>query len=102
VIVVNYNGHSRLADCLHSLCADQESRISIIVVDNASTDRSWKIAGHIPCMRPLTMLKSDTNRGYGVSIMLCRTRVQICGCSEYGYHDHTRLVTEIVGFLRLT
>ena len=66
IIVVNYNGHQHLADCLDSLYEDNLSpRFEIIVVDNASIDNSWKIVDrYLQLGKSLTLLRSDRNRGY--------------------------------------
>src|SRR3990170_7791874 len=70
IIVVNYNGHQHLADCLDSLYEDNLSpRFEIIVVDNASIDNSWKIVErYLQLGKPLTLLRSDRNRGYAGGI----------------------------------
>ena len=46
-IVLNYNGHEVLADCLQSLQHQDYPNLKILVIDNASTDDSDKIADEI-------------------------------------------------------
>ncbi len=43
VVVLNWNGHDYLRDCLRSLFAQTYSQMRVLVVDNASTDESWRI-----------------------------------------------------------
>lgn len=43
IIIVNYNGEDLLYDCLKSLFAQSYSPVEIIVVDNASSDKSVEI-----------------------------------------------------------
>ena len=40
-VIVNYNGEKTLRDCLHSLMQQSVPFTEIIIVDNASSDRSW-------------------------------------------------------------
>ena len=46
-VVLNYNGAAVLGECLRSLCKQDYPNFHILVVDNASTDGSEKIAGEI-------------------------------------------------------
>jgi len=46
-VVLNYNGAEVLGECLRSLCKQDYPNFHILVVDNASTDGSEKIAGEI-------------------------------------------------------
>ncbi len=45
VVVLNWNGHAYLRDCLRSLFAQTYREMRVLVVDNASTDDSWRIVG---------------------------------------------------------
>ena len=40
VIILNWNGEGLLAECVDSLLTQTYPRVEVIVVDNASTDRS--------------------------------------------------------------
>lgn len=70
IIIVNFNGKEYLANCLDSIFDDNLSpSFEIIVVDNASPDRSWEIAKQYEgCDRPFMLLKSDKNLGYSGGI----------------------------------
>ena len=70
IIVVNFNGKNYLAKCLDSIFNDNLSPPSeIIVVDNASPDKSWKITDHYGGRdRPFKLLKSERNLGYSGGI----------------------------------
>lgn len=46
-VVLNYNGAAVLGECLRSLCKQDYPNFHILVVDNASTDGSEKIAAEI-------------------------------------------------------
>jgi GT2 family glycosyltransferase len=71
--VVNYNGGESLLSCLETLRADSYPAREIIVVDNASTDRSPAILREL-CARhqDLIVLWSERNLGYagGVNLAL--------------------------------
>lgn len=43
VVVLNWNGHTYLRDCLNSLFAQTYPDVHVLVVDNASPDESWRI-----------------------------------------------------------
>ncbi|HII40434.1 MAG TPA: glycosyltransferase family 2 protein [Thermoplasmata archaeon] len=43
VIVLNWNGHDYLRECLRSLFAQTYLEVRVLVVDNASPDESWRI-----------------------------------------------------------
>jgi GT2 family glycosyltransferase len=61
-IVVNYNGQALTLDCLASLCRVSYNDLSVLVVDNASTDGSVKsIREQFP---GITLLEAGDNLGY--------------------------------------
>lgn len=43
VVVLNWNGHDYLRECLRSLFAQTYAGMRVLVVDNASPDESWRI-----------------------------------------------------------
>ncbi|HYM39405.1 MAG TPA: glycosyltransferase family 2 protein [Thermoplasmata archaeon] len=43
VVVLNWNGHDYLRECLRSLFAQTYRDLRVLVVDNASPDASWRI-----------------------------------------------------------
>ncbi len=43
VVVLNWNGHDYLRECLRSLFAQTYPDMRVLVVDNASPDESWRI-----------------------------------------------------------
>ncbi|WP_019872224.1 glycosyltransferase [Salinispora oceanensis] len=59
VIVPNYNKAASLADCLRSIEEQTRPPVEIIVVDDASTDRSRQIAAEFGCQ----LIALPTNRG---------------------------------------
>lgn len=63
VIIVNFNGRHLLKNCLLSLLQSIESNFEIIVVDNASQDRSPDmVEHHFP---EVHLICSPTNVGFG-------------------------------------
>ncbi|RJP24072.1 MAG: glycosyltransferase family 2 protein [Candidatus Abyssobacteria bacterium SURF_5] len=66
VIIPNYNGEKYLADCLGSLAKQSFSQVEIIVVDNASTDRSTEIIRQrFPSVR---LVPLSANRGFAAAV----------------------------------
>ncbi|WP_240742070.1 glycosyltransferase family 2 protein [Micromonospora zingiberis] len=59
VVVPNYNKERTLRDCLSAVYAQTVPPAEVIVVDDASTDRSRRIAAEFPC----TVLAFPVNRG---------------------------------------
>ncbi|WP_018215526.1 glycosyltransferase [Salinispora vitiensis] len=59
VIVPNYNKAASLADCLRSIQEQTRPPVEIIVVDDASTDRSRQITAGFDCQ----LIALPTNRG---------------------------------------
>lgn len=62
IIIVNYNGEDILVDCLNSVRSQDYRNIEVIVVDNASADRS------VPLVREqypeVKLICSSTNTGF--------------------------------------
>jgi GT2 family glycosyltransferase len=65
-IVVNYNGAEILSDCLRSLCDQTYQDLEVIVVDNASSDGSGRIA--LEFTDRVQVIQSPENLGYGGGI----------------------------------
>ena len=63
LVVLNWNGRDHLARCLDALCALDwpEDRVDLVVVDNASTDGSDRIAADHPRIR---LVRNDHNGGF--------------------------------------
>lgn len=68
IVTVNWNAGEQLERCLASLPAACDGSFTlqrVVVVDNASTDRSLEpLAG---LSLPLTVIRNDTNRGFGAA-----------------------------------
>ncbi|MFH0921928.1 MAG: glycosyltransferase family 2 protein [Fibrobacterota bacterium] len=62
VVVVNWNGQDILGACLNSLMKLEFPHVEIIVVDNASTDESVKIAGEYA--GSIRLIAQTNNDGY--------------------------------------
>jgi len=60
VVIVNYNGEKHLDDCLSSLLSQDYPEMEIIVVDNASSDRSEEI---VRKYKGVKFIKSEKNLG---------------------------------------
>jgi len=62
IVIVNYNGHRFLADCMKSIRRYVRCDHEVILVDNASTDGSVHyIATHFPTVR---LIESAVNTGF--------------------------------------
>lgn len=67
VIIVNWNGANYLESCLISLAHQQRCRLEILVVDNASTDRSSEVVASFQAQfpkLPLTFIQNARNEGF--------------------------------------
>jgi GT2 family glycosyltransferase len=65
VIIVCYNGLQYLEDCLTSIQADAGMRAEIIMIDNASSDRSTSyIEDHFPMVK---LCRNETNKGFALA-----------------------------------
>jgi GT2 family glycosyltransferase len=70
VVVVNYNGEDALEPCLAALLADGGAA-EVLVVDNASSDRSACIAEEAAERHDsVRLIRSPTNRGYAGAVNL--------------------------------
>ncbi|MFL5906158.1 MAG: glycosyltransferase family 2 protein [Solirubrobacterales bacterium] len=72
VVVVNYNGAGALEGCLDALLADTgEESSEVLVVDNASSDGSDRVAERAAEGNgSVRLLRSPTNRGYAGAVNL--------------------------------
>jgi GT2 family glycosyltransferase len=61
LVVLNYNGEEIIEECIASLQKTTYPNYEIIVVDNASTDGSWRILSALP---RITAFKTEKNLGY--------------------------------------
>ncbi|HET8590429.1 MAG TPA: glycosyltransferase family 2 protein [Nakamurella sp.] len=66
VVVPNWNGADRLADSVRSLARQTYPDLSIVVVDNGSTDDSVQVLDRLrrEIGRPLVVLRNATNLGF--------------------------------------
>lgn len=63
IIVVTYNGHDVVAECLDSINALRWSKREVIIVDNASSDNTLEQVSKI--MPASDVIRLSVNRGYG-------------------------------------
>lgn len=61
LVVLNYNGEEIIEECIASLQKTTYPNYEIIVVDNASTDGSWRILSALP---GIALFKTEKNLGY--------------------------------------
>ncbi len=68
VIIINYNGASFLTNCLDSVIAQRTffNDVSIIVLDNASTDESVSILNQYA--EDITLVKNNHNNGFAPAV----------------------------------
>jgi len=67
VIIVNWNGANYLETCLVSLARQQRCRLEILVVDNASTDRSSEVVASFQAQHPtvpVRFIRNAKNEGF--------------------------------------
>ncbi len=65
-IVVNWNGREYIEPCLATLLASTYSRLSVTLVDNASSDGSLEYVGEtFPSVR---VIENETNLGYAAGV----------------------------------
>lgn len=65
VLIVNWNARDMLQNCLDSLQGIPETKVEVIVVDNASTDDSITLLrSYLPAIRLIT---NDTNLGFAAA-----------------------------------
>jgi GT2 family glycosyltransferase len=66
IVIVNYNGGRHLDECLSAIFRHSALPLEVIVVDNASTDRSvTSLTTRYPQVR---LLESETNEGYARAV----------------------------------
>ena len=66
VIVVNWNGKQHLEDCFSSLLKQDYSSLEIILVDNASNDRSVEfVKSKFPSVK---VIQNQDNIGFGPAV----------------------------------
>jgi len=66
IIVVNFNGEKTLKECLDSIIFTQtQYTFEIIVVDNASEDKSLEILDRY--QKEITLIKNNENRGFSAA-----------------------------------
>jgi GT2 family glycosyltransferase len=63
-IVLNWNRAGDTLECVVALRANKDARLSVIVVDNDSTDSSWKQLQHHLAATDVALLQSGANLGY--------------------------------------
>ncbi len=67
IIIVNYNGERVLGDCLRAVEGQRLKDFEIVLVDNASTDGSMSLAGHLRegwKATPFNLISLQENRGF--------------------------------------
>jgi GT2 family glycosyltransferase len=68
IIIVNWNSGTQLRRCLESVAAADKRGLAlgrVVVVDNASSDRSADDLGDLPL--PLTRIRNASNRGFAAA-----------------------------------
>ncbi|HEY5563198.1 MAG TPA: glycosyltransferase, partial [Clostridiaceae bacterium] len=63
IVILNYNSHEDTIECVKQCRNITYNNYRIIVVDNNSTDDSYKIIENN--LKDVILLKSDINKGYG-------------------------------------
>jgi len=63
VVILNWNRAADTLDCVGSLRASNDRQLSVIVVDNGSTDSSWEKLQQV-APEDVTLIQSGANLGY--------------------------------------
>jgi glycosyltransferase involved in cell wall biosynthesis len=81
VLVTNYNNGKYLEECLHSIFEQTYSNWEIIIVDDASTDKSLNIYKKYECNEKIQIFINTKNKGVGYSKHKCVSLAKgdICG-----------------------
>tara|TARA_B110000467_G_scaffold55832_1_gene51182 strand:+ start:7006 stop:9000 length:1995 start_codon:yes stop_codon:yes gene_type:complete len=65
IILLNYNSYSQTIDCTYSYLKQKDVFLSILIIDNCSTDNSFKkLTNEFSQSKNISVLKSDYNGGY--------------------------------------
>ena len=65
MIILSYNSQDYLIDCLDSVLIQSYESIEIVIVDNASTDRSWHFAENAASNQPsVAVIRNMKNLGF--------------------------------------
>jgi len=66
VIILNYNGGNYIQRCLHGVLSTDYPNFEVIVIDNASLDKSIDTIIQLlsNCTRPYEIIKNDRNYGF--------------------------------------
>ena len=62
IVILNYNAGKLLDDCIHSIQKTEKVNFEIILVDNASTDKSYK--EYAQKFSNVNLIENDKNLGY--------------------------------------
>jgi GT2 family glycosyltransferase len=63
VVILNWNSAADTLECVASLHASCDTHLSVIIVDNGSTDSSWEELQQVSAMG-VTLIQSGANLGY--------------------------------------
>ena len=80
VIIVNWNGERFLERCLAALMAQTVKPHEIILVDNASSDRSLEIVCQFPSVR---LMELERNTGFAQSTHPTRIQLAMSDCAQH-------------------
>lgn len=75
-VVVTYNREQLLADCLDALAAQERRPDAVVVIDNASTDRSGEVADHHPIGADVVHLRRNVGGAGGFCAGIARALVR--------------------------
>jgi GT2 family glycosyltransferase len=78
VVVLNWNDGETTSTCLRSLAATAYPNLSIVVVDNASSDGS---AEELACIETIDLIRNRTNLGFTGGVNAGIRRAMECGAA---------------------
>ena len=95
VIIVNYNTYELTKICVDSILKTTKDNVSIIVVDNASTNNSYEILSNNYELNKRVLIKhSPENRGYSAGLNYGLTYARELNADFYIFSNNDLLFKE--------
>src|SRR5260221_12549546 len=65
VLIVTFNSEKHILRCLESVAQQTYAPLEIIIIDNASTDSSWRLVSESKI--PTTKVRNEQNTGFAAA-----------------------------------
>ncbi len=85
--VLSYNHAAYIEECLESILRQTgDFTMQLVVLDDASTDGTWRLERELQARRPeMTLLRNPANRGYVRNYVVLRRMFEESGCDYLAY-----------------